>query len=168
MWFCWHLEFWSKSWWSGEWGRAWCVGGLPGDQLHLNLPESQTRSQSAGIKLECKKHYPHCQHHHHNSISTHHHHHSWSSSTSSSAIWLFNHQGRLNTHIRDPNAADLVTFLASSVSFYHEHKYVFGFHLDFQVHHLFPPLAFLMDACLDLFDEDVQREVASPFMTQVS
>jgi len=49
--------------------------------------------------------------------------------------------GRLNTHIRDPNAADLV-------------------------HHLFPPLAFLMDACLDLFDEDVQREVASPFMTQ--
>ena len=24
-----------------------------------------------------------------------------------------------------------------------------------------------MDACLDLFDEDVQREVASPFMTQV-
>ena len=36
-----------------------------------------------------------------------------------------------------------------------------------QVHHLFPPLAFLMDACLDLFDEDVQREVASPFMTQV-
>ena len=25
-----------------------------------------------------------------------------------------------------------------------------------------------MDACLDLFDEDVQREVASPFMTQVS
>jgi len=51
--------------------------------------------------------------------------------------------GRLNTHIRDPNAADLV-------------------------HHLFPPLAFLMDACLDLFDEDVQREVASPFMTQQS
>ena len=37
----------------------------------------------------------------------------------------------------------------------------------YQVHHLFPPLAFLMDACLDLFDEDVQREVASPFMTQV-
>ena len=36
-----------------------------------------------------------------------------------------------------------------------------------KVHHLFPPLAFLMDACLDLFDEDVQREVASPFMTQV-
>ena len=35
------------------------------------------------------------------------------------------------------------------------------------MHHLFPPLAFLMDACLDLFDEDVQREVASPFMTQV-
>ena len=28
-------------------------------------------------------------------------------------------------------------------------------------------LMILMDACLDLFDEDVQREVASPFMTQV-
>merc|ERR1719228_939881 len=36
------------------------------------------------------------------------------------------------------------------------------------VHHLFPPLAFLMDACLDLFDEDVQREVASPFLTQTA
>ena len=37
-----------------------------------------------------------------------------------------------------------------------------------QVHHLLPPLAFLMDACLDLFDEDVQREVASPFITKVN
>jgi len=55
----------------------------------------------------------------------------------------FNLLGRLNPHIREPNAADLI-------------------------HHLFPPLAFLMDACLDLFDEDVQREVASPFMTQAA
>ena len=36
------------------------------------------------------------------------------------------------------------------------------------MHHLFPPLAFLMDACVDLFDEDVQREVATPFLTQVT
>ena len=52
-------------------------------------------------------------------------------------------QGRLNPEISDPNAAELI-------------------------HHLFPPLAFLMDACLDLFDEDVQREVATPFLTQVT
>eukprot|EP00092_Neocalanus_flemingeri_P030687 GFUD01033319.1.p1 GENE.GFUD01033319.1~~GFUD01033319.1.p1 ORF type:complete len:752 (-),score=216.18 GFUD01033319.1:74-2329(-) len=52
----------------------------------------------------------------------------------------FNILGRLHPEIRDPNAAELV-------------------------HHLFPPLAFLMDACLDLFDEDVQREVATPFLT---
>ena len=52
-------------------------------------------------------------------------------------------QGRLNPEISDPNAAELI-------------------------HHLFPPLAFLMDACLDLFDEDVQREVAAPFLTQVA
>ena len=52
-------------------------------------------------------------------------------------------QGRLHPEIRDPNAAELV-------------------------HHMFPPLAFLMDACLDLFDEDVQREVATPFLTQAA
>jgi len=55
----------------------------------------------------------------------------------------FNLLGRLHPEIRDPNAAELV-------------------------HHLFPPLAFLMDACLDLFDEDVQREVATPFLTQAA
>jgi len=55
----------------------------------------------------------------------------------------FNLLGRLNPEISDPNAAELI-------------------------HHLFPPLAFLMDACLDLFDEDVQREVAAPFLTQVA
>ena len=33
-------------------------------------------------------------------------------------------------------------------------------------HHLCPPLAFLVDACQDLFDEQVQREVASPFLTE--
>lgn len=55
----------------------------------------------------------------------------------------FNLLGRLNPHVRDPNAADLL-------------------------HHLFPPLAFLMDACLDLFDEDVQKEVASPFLTETT
>jgi len=55
----------------------------------------------------------------------------------------FNLLGRLNPEISDPNAAELM-------------------------HHLFPPLAFLMDACVDLFDEDVQREVATPFLTQVA
>ena len=52
-------------------------------------------------------------------------------------------QGRLNPEIESPSAAELV-------------------------HHLFPPLAFLMDACLDLFAEDVQREVATPFLTPAS
>ena len=49
-------------------------------------------------------------------------------------------QGRLHPNIRDPTAAELL-------------------------HHLFPPLAFLIDACIDLFDEEVQREVVSPFLT---
>ena len=35
-------------------------------------------------------------------------------------------------------------------------------------HHLCPPLAFLVDACQDLFDEQVQREVASPFLTELA
>jgi len=55
----------------------------------------------------------------------------------------FNLLGRLNPEISQPNAAELV-------------------------HHLFPPLAYLMDACLDLFDEDVQREVATPFLTEMA
>ena len=113
---------------------------------------------------------------------------------------IFCHQGRLNTHIRDPNAADLVSdssfqrsaafsslyiflivtflsFFIIAIKNYHEKLFSFPIHTFCihpchfgnwtQVHHLFPPLAFLMDACLDLFDEDVQREVASPFMTQV-
>ena len=40
-------------------------------------------------------------------------------------------QGRLHPSIRDPTAVELT-------------------------HHLCPPLAFLVDACLDLFDEPVQ------------
>ena len=47
-------------------------------------------------------------------------------------------------------------------------RYIFPCYNTVQVHHLLPPLALLMDACLDLFDEDVQREVASPFITKVN
>ena len=52
-------------------------------------------------------------------------------------------QGRLHPNIRDPTAAELI-------------------------HHLFPPLAFLIDACIDLFDEEVQREVVSPSLTPLA
>ena len=65
-------------------------------------------------------------------------------------------QGRLHPDIREPTASELT-------------------------HHLCPPLAFLVDACQDLFDEQVsgdisqlhtlagaqvQTEVATPFLTQ--
>ena len=52
-------------------------------------------------------------------------------------------KGRLHPEIRDPTAAELI-------------------------HHLCPPLAFLVDACQDLFDEQVQTEVATPFLTQAA
>jgi len=55
----------------------------------------------------------------------------------------FNLLGRLHPDIRDPTAAELI-------------------------HHLCPPLAFLVDACQDLFDEQVQTEVATPFLTQAA
>ena len=33
------------------------------------------------------------------------------------------------------------------------------------LHHLFPPLAFLVDECFDLFDEDLVRDVVFPLPT---
>ena len=54
-----------------------------------------------------------------------------------------NVQGRLHPHIRDPTAAELT-------------------------HHLCPPLAFLADACQDMFAEAVQTDVATPFLTQAA
>ena len=51
-----------------------------------------------------------------------------------------NTQGRLNPFISHPNAPEIV-------------------------HHLFPPLAFLMDATIDLFDMDLAKDVASPLLT---
>jgi len=35
-------------------------------------------------------------------------------------------------------------------------------------HHLLPPLAFLMDAAQDLFDDEIYKEVASPFLTKAA
>jgi len=55
----------------------------------------------------------------------------------------FNLLGRLHPEMREPTAPELT-------------------------HHLCPPLAFLVDACQDLFDEQVQREVASPFLTELA
>ena len=33
------------------------------------------------------------------------------------------------------------------------------------LHHLFPSLAFIVDECYDLFDEDLVREVVTPLPT---
>ena len=33
------------------------------------------------------------------------------------------------------------------------------------LHHLFPPLAYLVDECFDLFDEDLVRDVVFPLPT---
>ncbi|XP_023339867.1 epidermal growth factor receptor kinase substrate 8 isoform X1 [Eurytemora carolleeae] len=55
----------------------------------------------------------------------------------------FNLLGRLNPHLKDPNASDIVYFL-------------------------FPPLAFLMDAGNDLFDDDLQKDVISPLLTSTA
>jgi len=53
----------------------------------------------------------------------------------------FNLLGRLNPVLRDPNAADIV-------------------------HHLLPPLAFLMDSGIELFDDELQKDVISPLLTR--
>jgi len=55
----------------------------------------------------------------------------------------FNLLGRLHPDMRDPTASELT-------------------------HHLCPPLAFLVDACQNLFDEQVQTEVATPFLTEAA
>lgn len=52
----------------------------------------------------------------------------------------FNLLGRLEDFLENPNAAEML-------------------------HHLFPPLAFLVDECFELFDEDLVRDVVFPLTT---
>lgn len=49
-------------------------------------------------------------------------------------------QAYLQGHLHDPEAGELL-------------------------HHLFPPLAFLVDECYELFDEDLVKDVVSPLPT---
>jgi hypothetical protein len=52
-------------------------------------------------------------------------------------------QAYLEDHLSDPAAPDLLD-------------------------HLFPPLAYLVDECYDLFDEDLVRDVLSPLLTNAA
>ena len=53
---------------------------------------------------------------------------------------VFNFQGRLEEFLENPSAGEMV-------------------------HHLFPPLAFIVDVCYDMFDEDLVKNVVNPLPT---
>lgn len=55
------------------------------------------------------------------------------------SIFFFK-QGRLDEFLEDPSSGEML-------------------------HHLFPPLAYLVDECFDLFDEDLVRDVVFPLPT---